>query len=256
MSQEFEFWNRPRSFLQFLRQLFAARWRSLLALALGVCLPLLVFEQLALVVWRDQGGFLWDVPLLEAIHATTRPGLDRFAATLTKFGVFRGVFPVATVVSIWLLYQRRWRSLAYWAITLSGSIVINRTAKAYWHRLRPSLWNSVAPESDFSFPSGHAMSSMTLVAALVILTWGTRWSGIIAIFGSIFVVAIGWTRLYLGVHFPSDILAGWLVALAWAIGVGLILRPHWTPQRDEAVAASEETTLLPEEVQAVQNELR
>jgi undecaprenyl-diphosphatase len=44
--------------------------------------------------------------------------------------------------------------------------------------------------------------------------------------GSPFVVAIAWTRLYLGVHFPSDILAGWMVAIAWAIGVSVVLKPH------------------------------
>jgi undecaprenyl-diphosphatase len=80
------------------------------------------------------------------------------------------------------------------------------------------------------------MSSMTLVAVLVILTWGTRWCWLVLITGSLFVVAIAWTRLYLGVHFPSDILAGWLVSIAWSIGVSLILRPHFT----KVIAADEE----------------
>ncbi len=44
--------------------------------------------------------------------------------------------------------------------------------------------------------------------------------------GGLFVVAIGWTRIYLGVHYPSDILAGWLVSIGWAVGVSLIVRPH------------------------------
>jgi undecaprenyl-diphosphatase len=110
--------------------------------------------------------------------------------------------------------------------TLLGSIVINRTAKLLLHRVRPHLWESLSPEFDFAFPSGHAMSSMTLVAALVILTWGTRWRWLVLSFGGLFVLAIGWTRLYLGVHFPSDILAGWMVSLAWAIGVSLLIRPH------------------------------
>jgi undecaprenyl-diphosphatase len=75
------------------------------------------------------------------------------------------------------------------------------------------------------------MSSMTLVATLVILTWGTYWCWLVLIVGGLFVLAIGWTRLYLGVHYPSDILAGWMVSVGWAVGVSLLIRPHLMKQR-------------------------
>src|ERR671932_1736045 len=123
--------------------------------------------------------------------------MDVFATTVTKFGVFWGVFPVATAIALLLLLRRRWRSLTYLLTTLFGSIIINRTAKVLLHRVRPHLWQSPAPELDYGFPSGHAMSSMTLVAALLILTWGTRWFWSVLIVGSLFVLAIAWTRLYL-----------------------------------------------------------
>jgi undecaprenyl-diphosphatase len=215
-----------QSFLSFLKQRLVNHWRSLLLLLIGVYLPLQVFGALAEDVWENEGGFPWDVPILLSIHTTTRPQLDAFASLLTKFGVFWGVFPVATAISIALLIQRRWRALAYLIPTLLGSIIINRTAKVLLHRVRPHLWESPSPEFDYGFPSGHAMSSMTLVAALVILTWGTRWFWSILIVGSAFVLAIGWTRLYLGVHYPSDILAGWMASIAWAVGVSLFIRPH------------------------------
>ena len=221
-----DLWKRFQSFVSFLKKLLIAHWRSLLVLLIGVYLPLQVFEELAEYVWQNEGGFPWDVPILLAIHNASSPQLDVFAATLTKFGVFWGVFPVATVIGLVLLSRGRWRSLAYFLTTVLGSIVINRTAKLLLHRVRPHLWESLSPEFDFAFPSGHAMSSMTLVAALVILTWGTRWRWLVLSFGSLFVLAIGWTRLYLGVHFPSDILAGWMVSLGWAIGVSLLIRPH------------------------------
>ncbi|MBE9019821.1 phosphatase PAP2 family protein, partial [Chroococcidiopsidales cyanobacterium LEGE 13417] len=109
--------------------------------------------------------------------------------------------------------------------TLLGSIIINRTAKVLLHRVRPHLWESPAPEFDYGFPSGHAMSSMTLVVVLVILTWGSRWRWWVLAAGTIFVLVIGWTRLYLGVHYPSDILAGWMASIAWAVGVSWVIRP-------------------------------
>jgi undecaprenyl-diphosphatase len=221
-----DFWKRSQSFLEFLKLLLIAHWRTLLLLLLGVGLPLLVFEQLAAVIWRNEGGFGWDKSILLAIHSTVKPQLDHVAITLTKLGGFKGVFSVATGISLVLLYGRRWRSLAYLLTTLVGSRLINSTAKELLHRVRPNLWDSLSPELDYAFPSGHAMASMTFIAALVILTWGSRWYWLILVVGSFFVVAIAWTRLYLGVHFPSDILAGWMVAIAWAIGVSVVLKPH------------------------------
>ncbi|MCV3212121.1 phosphatase PAP2 family protein [Plectonema radiosum NIES-515] len=108
---------------------------------------------------------------------------------------------------------------------------------------------STAHELSYAFFSGHAMTSMTLIAVLVVLAWNSNLRWLVLIFGSLFVVAIGWTRLYLGVHFPSDILAGWMVALAWAIGVNLIIKPHLTKATDVNEQPVEETSLLPEETQ-------
>ena len=245
------FWELLHSFPNFFKQLFIARWRSLLFLLLGVYFPLQVFGLLAVEVRENEGGFPWDMPILEAIHVRTPAQMDIFAEVLTRFGSFWLVLSITIAIALVLLPQRRWRSIVYLLTTVLGSIVINRTAKLLMHRVRPQLWNSPAPEFDYSFPSGHAMSSMSLVAALVILTWGNRekrWS--VLIVGSLFVLAIGWTRLYLGVHFPSDILAGWMAALAWAIGVSLLIKPHLIPTLNE-LDVSSETSLLPQETQSV-----
>jgi len=215
-----------QSFLRFLKQLLIVHRGSLLVLLIGVFSPLQIFGELAEDVWEHQGGFPWDVPILLAIHATAQPQLDEIAVTLTKFGVFWGVFPVAIVTSLILLMKRRWHALAYLVTTLVGSLVINRAAKVLLHRVRPHLWHSPAPEVDYGFPSGHAMSSMTLVVALVILAWQTQWRWWVIVAGGVFVITIGWTRLYLGVHYPSDVLAGWTVSISWAIGVSLLIKPH------------------------------
>lgn len=222
-------WQHIRSFLATLKYLLIKHRIALLLLLIGVFLPLQIFGELAEDVWENKGGFPWDVPTLLAIHSVASPQLNAFAMTFTKFGVFWGVFPVAIVVSFALLFKRYWHHLTYLLITLLGSILINRVAKVLLHRVRPHLWQSPAPELDYGFPSGHAMSSMTLVVALVILTWGSRWCWLVLLVGGGFVLAIGWTRLYLGVHYPSDILAGWAASVAWAIGVKLLINFHATP---------------------------
>lgn len=214
--------------LGFFKRVLQAHWATLLLLLIGVALPLLLFEQLAIVIWQSQGAFSWDQAILLKIHAAENPTLTQIAATLTRSGGFKGSVVIVSLVCLRLLSIRRWRSLTYLLLAMFGSGLINRAAKEFMHRVRPQLWESAAPEQSFSFPSGHAMATMTLVAALVILTWGSRWCWLVALVGSSFVGAIAWTRLYLGVHFPSDILAGWAVALAWAIGVSLLIRPHAT----------------------------
>jgi membrane-associated phospholipid phosphatase len=241
------FWKLFQSFLDFLKKLLTAHWRSLLALVIGVYIPLQGFGVLAAQIWKNEGGFPWDVSILLAIHERSHPQLDTFAGVFTKLGVFWGVFPVATAIGLVLLRQQRWRSLAFGIVTLLGSAAINRAAKAVFHRVRPHLWDTLHPKLDFAFPSGHAMSSMSLVATLIILSWGTRWRWPVVIFGSLFVGAIAWTRLYLGVHFPSDILAGWMISIAWVIGVSLVIRPNFI----KPTTVEEETSLTKEENQAV-----
>lgn len=213
-----------QSFLAVLKHSLIAHRAGLLLLLIGVIFPLQIFGELAEEVWENEDGFSWDKPTLLAIHAAANPRLDAFASVFTHFGAFWGVFPVAVVILLFLLFKRRWQQLTYLVITLLGSIVINRTAKLMLHRVRPHLWQSPTPEFDPGFPSGHAMSSMTLVVALVILTWGSRWCKVVLVAGGGFVLAIAWTRLYLGVHYPSDILAGWSASIAWAVGVKLLLR--------------------------------
>lgn len=221
------FWERLQSFIIWFKRWLKKNWQLLILLLAGVYLPLLIFILLAVEIWQHQGGLTWDVAILMAIHATSQKSLDLFAATFTQLGTRWGVIPATAILSLALLYLKRWRSLTYFLITMIGCGFINITAKALLHRVRPSLWEYPAL-SDFSFPSGHAMASMTFVAALVILTWGSRWCLRMLLFGGIFVVIIAWTRLYLGVHYPSDILAGWMIAIAWAISVNLLVRPRLT----------------------------
>ncbi|MGA7934429.1 MAG: phosphatase PAP2 family protein [Kovacikia sp.] len=231
----------PRSFLSFLQKLLRGHWRSLLLLLFGMVLPLFIFEQLAIGIWQNQ-DFPWDAALLVAIHQRATPGLDTFVTRFTELGVYGGVVPLAAVISMGFLYFRRWRSLTFLLITILGSAALNLMVKGWVHRVRPSLWNSVAPQLDYGFPSGHAMSSMSFVAVLVMLTWATRWRWLVLFSGSLFVGAIGWSRLYLGVHFPSDVLAGWMISLAWVIGVSLVIRPQLVKPGllgEQALTASE-----------------
>jgi membrane-associated phospholipid phosphatase len=220
------FWQFFQPFLRSLKHLLVARWRSILLLLVGVFFPLQIFGELAEEVWENEGGFPWDVPILLAIHSHARPQLDFLASTVTKTGGFWGVTLMSTAIALFLLLRRQRRLLVYFLIAMIGNGLINRVAKELLHRVRPHLWNSPAPEYDYGFPSGHAMGSMALVATLFILTRNNRWRWLVLAVGSVYVIVIACTRLYLGVHYPSDILAGWMAAIAWTVGVSLVIRPH------------------------------
>ncbi|MEH1941561.1 MAG: phosphatase PAP2 family protein [Nostoc sp.] len=241
--------------LSFLINLLIARWRSLLLLLIGVYLPLQVFEILTVKIWENQAGFPWDVPILLAVHSTANPQLDVLAVALAIIGLPWTAIPILGAIAVMLLLQKRWRSLAYLLTASLGSVIINRTAKELMHRVRPQLWQSIAPESSFAFPSAHAMTSITLVAILLFLTWPSSWRWLVLIFGSLYIIAIAWCRLYLGVHFPSDILAGWMVALGWTMGVSLIIKPYITIAKSvDSDRLEDETNLLPEERKLITEE--
>lgn len=196
-------------------------------LVLGISLPLLLFSILALQIGENAEGLPWDVSILFAIYAPGQLHIEKLALLLTPAGMFPGLFWLATPVISTLGYQKKWRSLLYFVLTLFGSGLISISAKIFFHRMRPSFWTSAHPvPGDFSFPSGHALLSMAFATALVILTWKTKWRGLVIGLGGFFTLTIAWTRLYLGVHFPSDILGGWLLAITWAVLASLLLNLH------------------------------
>lgn len=220
-----------------------AHRRALLLLFMVVLAPLAIVGQVADEVWEGEGLF-FDRPILEWLHAQATPGLDRLMLFFSQAGAPRPMAAFFVAVLAILFFRHRRDDALFFAIAVAGAMILNFGAKLTFGRVRPDLWVSLAPETDYSFPSGHAMGSMAVVAALVALTWGTRWRWPVAILGGLFVVLVGLSRLYLGVHYPSDVLTGWLAALAWIGGVALIrssayLRAH-LPHRRRVVATEVE----------------
>ena len=123
-----------------------------------------------------------------------------------------------------LAFRKQPSRAIFVAVAVVGAGAIDLLAKVIFSRPRPHLWISSLHEIGYSFPSGHAMGSMAMVAALVVLVRGTRWQWWTLGLGGLFVALIGATRVYLGVHSPSDVLAGWVAAIAWVSAVSLIVR--------------------------------
>lgn len=194
------------------------------------CLVLPLWGFAALVgEMHENEVFAFDAPTLNALHAIATPALDAFAVLMTKLGYLWGVVPLDIVVLFWLAWHRHFRAGLFFGVAATGSALLNVVAKSYFARARPDLWLSLAPETTYSFPSGHAMGSATLGVALVFLCWHTRWRWPVFAGATAFVLLVGLSRIYLGVHYPSDILAGWSAAIAWVFGMHELVSREATP---------------------------
>jgi undecaprenyl-diphosphatase len=188
----------------------------LFLLFIGVLLPLWGFAGLVEEL-REGEGFFFDEPILRFAHGLARAGADRAFLLLSALGYQWGVIPVDVAMVLALAVRRRAREGLFAGLALGGSALLNLATKQLFARERPSLWESIAPEGTYSFPSGHAMGSMTLAWVCVLLAWRTPWRVPVTAIATGFTVLVGLSRVYLGVHYPSDILAGWTAASVWTV---------------------------------------
>jgi undecaprenyl-diphosphatase len=137
-----------------------------------------------------------------------------------------------------LALRRRWRAVWLLLLSLPGAMLLNTLLKHRFDRPRPELVSRLAEVATTSFPSGHAMLSavgyLTLGALLAAAAERRRDRGCILGVAVGLTVLVGFSRVFLGVHWPSDVLAGWCLGAAWAMGCWLALRA-W-PRRDRTAA--------------------
>lgn len=212
----------------------------LLLLFTGLLLPLWGFAELVDEV-REAEPFIFDEPILLFAHGLARDGFDRLFLLASELGYAWGVVPIDIALVLLLALRRHAREGLFAGLALGGSALLNLATKQLFARERPSLWESIAPETTFSFPSGHAMGSMTLACVCVLLAWRTRWRWPVVAGMATFTVLVGLSRVYLGVHYPSDILAGWTAAMMWAVGCFFLVFRHdrhpWEARRVPALAS-------------------
>lgn len=210
------------------------RWRLLLVFGC-VLLPLWGFGELVEGLHRG-GVFPFDAPILLGIHALANAGFDRVFFFMSAIGYAWGVIPIDVLLVVGLAIRRHFREGLFAGVSMVGSLLMNLAAKHSFARARPDLWQSIIHEKTYSFPSGHAMGSITLAWVVVLLCWyprshlGRTWRWPVTIIAALFVLLVGLSRVYLGVHYPSDILAGWAAASVWTVGIyGLVFRGTLRP---------------------------
>ncbi|MEE1622688.1 phosphatase PAP2 family protein [Zafaria sp. Z1313] len=178
-----------------------------------------------------------DQPLLDWMITLRSPGLDAGVTAFTDVGGTVGM-PVVALAAIGVLtwMGRSWRPLILVAATAAGSLLMTVVGKELIGRARPALADAVPPyESSASFPSGHTLNATAIVAVIVYLCWielRSRTARIVVLtLGLLFVVGIGSSRVFLGHHWFTDVVAAWALGLAWAAVVVLAHRAFHTVRR-------------------------
>jgi undecaprenyl-diphosphatase len=189
----------------------------------GVLLPLYLFGVLAEEV-LEREILSFDRPIQLMVHTQANAALDGVMIFFSRLGSVLVLVPADILVFFILMRRGARMQSAFWLLVVAGAALLNLLAKNAFARVRPDLWVSPLPETTFSFPSGHAMQSMAVVAGLVVLTRHGRRGWLVALIGAVFVMLVGLSRIYLGVHYPSDIFAGWAASLAWAAGLSMLFK--------------------------------
>jgi undecaprenyl-diphosphatase len=198
----------------------AAVWLAV-GLAVSTFVIWAFFELADEVLEGDSRAF--DRAVLLWIHDSFPDWLDGPMRLVTALGDYYVVVPLLAV-AVFVFYRRGWRlSAVLLVVSTGGSVVLTTVLKGVFQRARPELIESGYQASFYSFPSGHATVAVGFYGMLTVilayrLRGAARWA--VAACGLLLVLLIGFSRLYLGVHYPTDILAGYLSALLWLVCVG------------------------------------
>jgi membrane-associated phospholipid phosphatase len=226
MKQLTRFWTRHIN--PYLTSLVA----TLGTVSLAVCVVLLLgLSKLFQEVWEKE-AFSVDTTLLLQIHQWTNPVLDRVMLGLTQLG--NPSFIIGLVIGSlgWLWWKQKRAEAQLFAIASLGALVLNVGLKLFFAKPRPTLRNYLITEKSFSFPSGHALGSMVIYGFLAYLLASQfpKFSLLIYTAALGLIAAIGLSRLYLGVHWPTDVLAGYAVGFLWLIACITLLKLQTQPR--------------------------
>jgi membrane-associated phospholipid phosphatase len=177
---------------------------------------------LAIVAWLssevlEKEAFSFDRSFLLWLHQFANPQLDRVMLFFTALGDPPTVVAIFIVTIVWLIFKRRYSDAIRFAIVCAGGVIINQEMKLFFAKPRPELWPRLITDMTYSFPSGHATGSMVVYGflAYILAKQLPGYQRYVYAIASMVIVSIGLSRLYLGVHYPTDIIAGYGIGFLW-----------------------------------------
>ena len=159
-----------------------------------------------------------DKITLLTIHEYISSGLVGLFKFFTVVGGPYSLIIVTVILAGFLMIKKDIRASLVMLFSVGGASVLNIVLKHIFMRTRPHLWDR-AFEHGYSFPSGHSMVSIAFILALTFVLWHSKCRNWVISLGTVFMLVVGFSRLYLGVHFPTDVITGYLIAGLWTVTV-------------------------------------
>jgi membrane-associated phospholipid phosphatase len=176
------------------------------------------FFELTEALDMDEELAHFDHALAASLRATVTPETYTFFAYATHLGDTLVLAVVCSAIAALLAWQRQWLQLMGWLTAVIGNALLTRALKALFQRLRPLHDHGFAVAEGWSFPSGHASSTMVVYGMLAYLAIHTIRPAAhlpVALFASAVILLVGSSRIFLQVHFFSDVVAGFCSGAAW-----------------------------------------
>lgn len=162
-----------------------------------------------------------DYNLGTILHDMRTPFRNEVAIGITTIGDVWSQTAITIIIASLLIALKEYKVAVWYSITmLLGALVLNNAVKSFFGRIRPEYVEALLHEASYAFPSGHSMGSMILLGGLAFIVYRlvrgkSTFKGLVIFFCMITVLAIGLSRIYLGVHYPSDVLGGFSLGAAW-----------------------------------------
>ena len=172
------------------------------------------------IVGIDQAVANW-------IYTLRSPFLNDVMKVITSLGSVWAVLGILVVLAFVLYFLKKEKYIIPVVISLITSIGFSTVVKILLARPRPIIDNALVIETSYSFPSGHTLIAITFYGILVIYLCMYVKSNVAKVFSILFgiliILAVGFSRIYLGVHWPSDVLASLLLGIGWLAFIMLVL---------------------------------
>ncbi len=206
-------------------------WRALIHFAIAAAATLLFAELAEEVIEGEYDAF--DRAMALSIHRIATPVLDQVMIAVTNLGSgpILALVVLATAVWSWRHGHRRTTLILISNAVVSQLVVF--VLKVYVQRPRPTLFDVIARPESWSFPSGHSLSAMAIYGSIaaVIVTFRRRHRALVVAAAAVLIAAIGFSRVYLGVHWPLDVLAGFAAGVPLVVATVHLLHTRAGPKR-------------------------